>query len=38
MALETEADLHDTPTEQDDTYGTNQAEDKVAEVIHHSNW
>lgn len=36
MALEGQADLYDTPAQQDHTNGTNQRKDKRGKVVHHS--
>ena len=36
MALKRETHLDDTPAEQDQTHRTNQTEDEITEVIHHS--
>ena len=36
MALEGQADLHDAPTQQDHTDGTDQGENKCRKVVHHS--
>lgn len=33
VAFERETDLHDTESEQDQTDGTNQAEDKVGQIV-----
>ena len=36
VGLEGKAHLHDAPAQQDEAHSTNQAENKFAEVIHHS--
>ena len=36
MGLQVQTNLHDAPAQQDQTDGTDQAEDKLTEVVHHS--
>ena len=35
VAGEREADLHDAPAQQDQTYGADQPKDEIREVVHH---
>lgn len=38
MALEGQADLYDTPAQQNHTDGTNQGENECGKVVYHSEW
>lgn len=38
MALQGEAHLYDAPPQQDESHGTNQSEDKVAEIVYNLQW